>query len=367
MSTYIYLIVFVLVASLISNAIGNPKRKDMFVLLVSGIALFALYVLRDYEVGRDILGYSEIYESMQSQVLFDASWTWMEWGYVLLMKLSSMIGLSFRGFLAIVYSLILIPLGVFVKRYSQNVTLSIIIFICFQLFVFSMSAIRQTLAMSICITAYMVANRNGIKSFLIYCLLVFFAVLVHRSSIVFVPAYFLMRKKLDFGMVLMYLSILFLAFFTQSDLLGRLSDFGESSNIALQENLSIGTFTYFMLFIILVTFVVVNRKSRSAETYNLVKSITGPSVIIQQSLTNHLNLFVCCVLIQVVFQGFMLMRAATFYQIFMLLVLPNLIEEFPKEFRFALRVAVVIGMFFIFYYAALLPNELDIVPYKFGV
>ena len=350
-----------------ANMFGKPRQKDTFILIVSGIALFAIYVLRDYSVGRDIMGYSETYDSMQNQVLFDASWTWMEWGYVLLMKLSSMIGLSFRGFLAIVYSIILIPLGVFIKRYSQNVTLSIIVFICFQLFVFSMSAVRQTLAMSICITAYMVANRNGFKPFLWYCILLVFAILVHRSAIVFAPAYFLMRKKFDFGMVMMYLIIIFLAFITQGDLLGRLSDFGESNNIALQENLSVGTFTYFMLFIIVVAFIVVYRKSRSAETYNLAKSITGPRVLIQQSLTNHLNLFVCCILLQIVFQGFMLMRAATFYQLFILLVLPNLIEEFPREIRPVLRIAVIIGMIFIFYYATLLPNELDIVPYKLGV
>ena len=367
MSIYIYLIVLVLVASLMSKVFGNPKHKDTFVLLISGIALFAIYVLRDYSVGRDILGYYEIYDSMHNHVLFDASWTWMEWGYVLLMKLASMLGLSFRGFLAIVYSMILIPLGVFVKRYSQDVTLSVIIFICFQFFVFSMSAIRQTLAMSICLTAYMVANRNGFKSFLLYCILVFYAFLVHRSAIVFVPAYLLMRKKLDFGMILIYLIVLFLAFITQGDLLGRLSDLGESNNVALQENLSIGTFTYFMSFIIVVAFIVVYRKARSAKTYSFAKSITGPTVFIQQSLTNHLNLFVCCVLIQIVFQGFMLMRAATFYQIFLLLVLPNLIEEFPKDMQFVLRVAVIIGMFFIFYYATLLPNELDIVPFLFGV
>ena len=63
----------------------------------------------------------------------------------------------------------------------------------------------------------------------------------------------------------------------------------------------------------------------------------------------------------------MLMRAATFYQLFILLVLPNLIEEFPREMRPVLRIAVIIGMIFIFYYATLLPNELDIVPYKLGV
>lgn len=367
MSTYIYLIVFVLIVSLMANMFGKPRRKDTFILIVSGIALFAIYVLRDYSVGRDIMGYSETYDGMQNQVLFDATWTWMEWGYVLLMKLSSMIGLSFRGFLAIVYSIILIPLGVFIKRYSKNVTLSIIVFICFQLFVFSMSAVRQTLAMSICITAYMVANRNGFKSFLWYCILLVFAILVHRSAIVFAPAYFLMRKKFDFGMVMMYLIIIVLAFIAQGDLLGQLSDFGESKSIELQDNLSTGSFAYFMLFIIVVAFIVVYRKSQSAATYNLVKSITGSRVLIQQSLTNHLNLFVCCILLQFVFKGFMLMRAATFYQLFMLLVLPNLIEEFPREMRPALRIAIIIGMFFIFYYATLIPNELDIVPYKLGV
>ncbi len=178
MAIYFGLVILVLVASLVSYIWSNKDRKSTFVLLVSGIALFAVYVLRDYSVGRDIPGYYEVYDNMSRELLFDASWTWMEWGYVLLMKLCSMLGLSFRSFLGVLYTFILVPLMIFLKRYSKNVTLSIIIFICFQFFVFSMSALRQTLAMSICMTAYMVANKNGFKSFLGYCALIILS-LIH--------------------------------------------------------------------------------------------------------------------------------------------------------------------------------------------
>lgn len=366
MGIYIGLVIFVLSISFIASVWGNPKRKDNFILFSSCLALFAIYVLRDFSVGRDLPGYYEVYENMQTHTLFDASWIWMEWGFVLLMKLSSLLGLSFRAFLAIVYALVLIPLSIFLKRYSRNVTLSIIIFICFQFFVFSMSAVRQTLAMSVCMAAYMVANKNGLKSFLWYCILIAIAVLIHRSAIVFAPVYLLMRKKSDLSMILIYITILLLAYFAQGDLLDRLSQLGESKSISIQENLDVGTFFYFMLLIIVIAYIMIYKKSRKAESYGLIGSIMGHKMTIQQSLTNHLNLFVCCIIIEFAFRGFMLMRAATYYQFFLLLVLPNLIEEFPKELRPFLRFVVIVGMLFIFYYSTLRPNELDIVPYRFG-
>ena len=164
-----------------------------------------------------------------------------------------------------------------------------------------------------------------------------------------------MRRRLDLGMILIYLVFLFFAFLTQGEFLGRLRELEDSSNLAFQENLDIGSFFYFMLLITIAAFIVLSQKSQRAEAYDLVKSLTGPKTIIKQSLTNFLNLFVWCLIIQFVFQGYMLMRAATYYQIFMLLILPNFIEEFPNKVRPFLGIVVVLGMVYIFYYATLLP------------
>ena len=365
MVIYLVLIVLILVFSLISRVAFRGERRKSFVLISFGICLYCIYVFRDFSVGRDILGYYDIYESISGYALFDASWTWMEWGYVLLMKLFSLMGLSFRCFLAFVYAVVLIPLFVFIKRYSKDVTLSLIIYMCFQFFVFSMSALRQSMAMSICLIAYMMGKNNGLIPFLKYCILVLMAVLIHRSAIVFAPAYFLMRFKLDFRMIVAYSVGLILALNFKDYFITYIGETGEVVSTAFQENLSIGAFFYFVCFVILVSLFVNLGKLEKLQLDNMINKNRGFKIVLDQSLSYYLCLLICGCIIQFVFRGFLLMRAATYYQIFLLLVLPGLVVEFPKEIRPALKVVIIVGMVAIFYFATLLRNELDIVPYHF--
>lgn len=364
MEIYFGLIAFLIVLSFVCK-LSDTTNNDRIVIVLFSVALFIIYVFRDYSVGRDIPGYVDIYESMSSHDLYDASWTWMEWGYVLLMKVFSMLGLSFRVFWAFIYAVTIIPLMCFIKKYSKDVTLSLIIFMCFQFFVFSMSALRQTMAMSICLTAYMVGNRNGLKSFIYYCLLIVLAVLIHRSAIVFAPAYFLMRWRLDFKMVFAYLTIIVVAQSLKLSVMTFLDRNGESENTLFNDDLSLGAFFVFMCLIILFSVLVSIRKPQKKTSYGIIESVFGHDEIIEQSLSNFLNLLTCCIVVQLVFQGFLLMRAAMFYEVFLLLVLPNITLEFSKEIRPFIKLAIIIGMVFIFYFSTLLPNELDIVPYKF--
>ena len=368
MGIYLGLLALIIILPLASRLWPVERSRDDFVLITFGIALFLVYVLRDFSVGRDSPHYLEVYETVGNQELFDASWIWMEWGYVLLMKVSSLLGLPFRAFLMVIYALVEIPLLLFIKRYSHDITLSLIVFMCFQFFVFSMSALRQTLAMSLCLMGYMAAQNNGVRSFLLYLMWVLLATLIHRSAIVFLPVYILMRWKLNFKMVITYVIVVMIALLFNAGLIwGLRAETGEAEATAFQENLSLGAFFWFMLLIAVVTFVLIYAKSMRQQSIGIIGSITGGRSLIPQTLTNHANLFACCLVLQVVFQGFMLMRAATFYQVFLLLVIPNLLDELPRQVRLVARLVIIVGMIVIFYYSTLAINELDIVPFKLGI
>lgn len=368
MGVYFGLVLLILILPFLGIAWKDEGKRAGFSLIVFGIALFLVYVLRDFSVGRDIPGYCEVYETMYARALFDASWTWMEWGYVLLMKVCSMLGLSARAFLAVVYVIIEVPLLLFIKRCSKDVTLSLVVFMCFQFFVFSMSALRQTMAMSLCLMGYMAAQRNGLRPFLSYVFWLVLACLVHRSAIVFAPVYALMRWKLNIKMIIVYIvTVVFAVALKANIILGLRSDANEVESTTVQENLSIGAFFWFMMLVVAIAFVFSYVKYSRQKSPGIVKSLFSYGDSIPQTLSNHSNLLMCCLVLQYIFRGFMLMRAAVFYQVFLLLVIPEILEELPKQMKGAARILVIAGMVAIFYLATLSHNELDIVPYRLGI
>lgn len=366
MEIYLGLVILVLILSFLSLYFKGENERKNFILFAFGGVLMVVYTFRSYSVGRDIMNYYEIYQGMDAHALFDASWIWIEWGYVLFMKVFSMMGLSFRTFLGVNYLLILIPLFVFIRRYSRDVTLSLIIFICFQFFVFSMSALRQMLAMSICLWAYLVANKNGISGFLGFITLIVIATLIHRSAVVFAPAYLLMRWKFSLKMIVLYAFFVVGVVLFRDRILFAIKVTGEEVNTTYEDVLSIGSFFYFIVFIVFLSLFVVYHKTLSNHSSNSYHSFGEASPQYDQSLAYHLNLLVFCPIIQFLFEGYELMRAAMIYQVFILLVLPNLVYEFPKKIRPIIRTAIIVGMIIIFYYSTLLPNELDIIPYRLG-
>mgnify|MGYP001211866545 FL=1 len=135
MKAYIILLVFIYLAYFVTRlGTGSIKRHNQRFLIISFLAIYALCALRDYSVGRDIPGYIETYEMAGNYPFMDTSWTHMELGYVSFMQVCSMIGLSSRIFLCLVYVIMLYPLYLTIKRYSQDYLLSVIIFVCFNSF-----------------------------------------------------------------------------------------------------------------------------------------------------------------------------------------------------------------------------------------
>lgn len=80
----------------------------------------------------------------------------------------------------------------FIYKHSKNVMLSTVLYICLGLMTFNMNGMRQALAMSICLFAYDFAKNKKLIPFLCMILL---AMLVHKTSIVFLLVYFITYLK----------------------------------------------------------------------------------------------------------------------------------------------------------------------------
>lgn len=327
--------------------------------------LLSIFVLRDYSVGRDIPGYAEIYESAGMQQWFDYDWIYMEPGYVFLMKLCNTLGISFRLFLLILYSILVIPIGVYISKSSKDISLSLIIYVCFQFFVFNMSALRQSAAMGLCLIAFIVAHKNGKAAFLGYIILVIAAISIHKSAIVFLPAYFIMRQRLSPKMLLLYSVIAVFAIIKRTSVLQFFQD-NQFTDYQFDQALTIGP-SFFLTLVVLV-FAAIRGLEQENETsfINISKNILAKPESITLGLSNYANLLACSILLLLAFSGTILMRASTFYQLSIIIIVPNIFASLECDTRRIFKFGFIIVMYAIFYYTVLLPNQFDIIPYIWG-
>lgn len=359
MTPYILLILIALSLSFSTKTLNVNRTKRIFSVTFFFLLLYLLFVLRDINIGRDLPGYSDTYDDARYYNWFDSSWTYMEAGYVFLMKLCSSFGLSFKWFMSICYILVVIPLGKYVCKYSKDISLSLIIYLCFQFFVFNMSGLRQSMAMSLCLMALMVGQQKGIVSFIKYLLLVLCATLIHRSALVFVPAYFLMRVTINFKLGLLYLFLGIIASSVKMTLLQFLQD-NEVTRYEFNEALTNGA-SFIMLLLILIVSMFLSKSSNfKNDTGNLQTSDT-----IKLTLGNYANLLAISLLLLVTFSGTILMRSASYYNIVLIILVPELLNRFNSSVKPIAKIAFMTLMIGIFYFTVLVPNQFDIVPYRF--
>ena len=104
MEIYIIMLLLVYITYFITNNTYRTSEKaSKRFLIVSFVIIYLVCALRDYSVGRDIPGYMETYELSSQYPLWDATWIYMESGYVAYMKICSLLGFSNRMFLFVIY------------------------------------------------------------------------------------------------------------------------------------------------------------------------------------------------------------------------------------------------------------------------
>lgn len=358
MTIYLVLILFLFVVSFLSRG-KDVSNRNKIITISSFLFIYLICIVRDYSVGVDIPAYKEAYEMSSGYEWFDASWIYMEPGYVFLMKVISSLGLSFRMFMSVAYLLLVVPISIYIIKYSKDPSLSIIIFICFTFFVFVLSALRQTLAFSFCLMAFLVATRKGKKSLLLYCCLLLIAFSMHKSAIVFLPTYYLMRKRLNFKRIVLYVLLGFVASIWKPIIIQYFQS-NEISKYGIDQNLTAGSSLVFIIVIIIISWLLSRKSNSIGQVYEIDKET------INIDLLNYSNLLAFSALVQIAFSGTILMRAAMFYQINILIVLPNMLILMHPKVRPIARCIIILLMLAVFYFTVLVPKQFDIVPFKFA-
>lgn len=354
MGIYIFQLMLILTVSFIVNNQKNLSqgKKKKKILSISIGLIWLICVLKKYTVGIDVPGYRKIYIMSADWPWFSFSNVYFEKGYTLLMQLFSKNGIDFQIFNAFVYTVIYVPWYFFLKRYSKQPTMSIIIYICYQFWVFNMSGLRQGMAMSICLIAFMLLEKKRVRNVIGFVLIVVVASFIHRSAILFLFALGIYFFSADIKTLFTFFIIFASCFVLRSNIVGFVNSFAGDYQVGM--NMDLGG-----SFIMLAGFTIFGFAAITMTSSE--KPIAGQLDIDRASI----YMMLCAIAFNLAMNGSSLLRAASYFSMFVTVSFPNSLTRCTWKSKLLANLAVIVFMLGLYFSNVLLPNQLDILPYKF--
>lgn len=192
------LIYFVLIAIIVllyyfinKTKWSDSIKRNNFV-WISAVLFLLLFGLRDQSMGIDVGTYINSFEEINKmtlgQVLSNPNYIHFEPGFVILNKLIGSISLDANFYLFCISLICIVFVFVVIQKHSSNALISVLVWMCCGHFLFIFSALRQAIAISICLYSMsLLWDKHPIK----FMIGVLFACLFHKSSaitlVVFIP------------------------------------------------------------------------------------------------------------------------------------------------------------------------------------
>lgn len=196
---YIYYILFILL--IFGNIVYNNDKTHVLkfkhgtcskFIVYTTVLLILIMGLRAETVGSDTEQYAERYDNTLARFALGSENP--ELGFdALQLVFYQYLNIGYNGFLFFIAMVCSITIGIFIKRYVADELTAVFIFIMFLLAMY-MSGIRQCTALSLCILAFIMADKRKLLPFL---MLIALAYTIHNSSIVFLPVYLLWHIRIS--------------------------------------------------------------------------------------------------------------------------------------------------------------------------
>ncbi|WP_298505526.1 EpsG family protein [uncultured Maribacter sp.] len=199
MFIYLFIIVISFLFAFLSldKSIVFSKKKIFYLCTFLSTVLIFVASIR-FEIGFDFFLYRKIFEELPS---FFSLFSNMEFeiGYTLFSFIVKLISNSFQFFLFVIAITTIILSQKSIIKHSPYPLISMFIYICFFYFFVVMGQMRQGLSMAVLFYSYKYIIKNNFRHFFITVLI---ASSFHISSLIFLPAYFVVRKKIKVSKIL---------------------------------------------------------------------------------------------------------------------------------------------------------------------
>lgn len=185
----VYLVLFALAILLaVPLVMKNPTPvKKTIYLGIMFVLMFLVSIFR-YGIGSDYYSYIRIFRQIDSAGFGEVFTLGFEPIFALLMKLITFVTDDPQVMYGIFAVLILAPVAWSIRKYSDNVWLSVVVYLCLTLFYNSLNFIRQSLAASLLLLAYGFMKERKVVPVLIFGIC---AALLHYTAAAFLPLYLL--------------------------------------------------------------------------------------------------------------------------------------------------------------------------------
>lgn len=359
MSIYVFLVSYIVIFPIILKSVfRNHHTYRKAVALWGMFAVFLLLSLKAPSVGMDIWGYKREYELARFQSWLSWDYVYFESGYIFLNKLFSKLGVSFQLFTAFLYGFTCFAWYKIIKKHSTNPAMSVLIFVCYQFFVFSNSALRQTLSIAICIFAFLELEKSTWRSSLISTLLFLGAYAVHTGALAFVAvivAWLLSKNRKKISLIEIFLTLIAgIALRTSIQSIIK-NQFGRSGfDLSF---ITSGNFWFIVLIFAFICYTYYFYCLRGINTQTFYEEFYIYSFTVRISLY--------CVLGQILFSGSTVLRSVIYLTLFIAVLLPSFICLYSRKDRTVINILLSAFLIYLFVTQTLLPNQLQIVPYKF--
>lgn len=248
-------------------------------LIISGFILFLFVANRSIYFGADVIGYINKFNEIKNlnfSYIFSVAFFESEKDPVFyyLAKITSFIGIDYRGWIAILSGIFITSFSIILYKYSKLPMISILLIISLGYLTFSMTGLRQGMAISFILLSYTFIRDRKIWKFI---LVVLFAALFHSSALVFLIAYPLAFLKFNSKHVFTFLLVLILYLFFSNQIISLLNILIWSDQYDYYLNNNEGlNYTGFLiqliifLFCLIFTKKVLNKNAKDITLYNLV-------------------------------------------------------------------------------------------------
>lgn len=345
MDIYIYNLVFLsAIATLFATIKNKNINTKMFFVVIACLQLIIIQGLRAQTVGTDVAGYINIYNKLQFGNFADIFDQRMEVGFCFLVKIISLFEVDDQIYLSILSAFIIIPVGYTIYKYSRHPFLSFYLYITFGFYTASFCAIRQHIAYGIIFLTLGSIRKRKLWKFVF---LAFLAITMHKSAIIFLPAYFLSKirvNKISIGLI----PIIFMTVFTFR---AEIVEYAINSLFTSYEIVESSSYMWMLLGIILFIFGLLVYKQVTINKDNHIYYTFMVTALLLMSLATITD---------------NAMRMVDYYYIFLILYIPAIVDGFNNKSVKNIIIFLILGCSVIVYYILLSTQTgYGIVPYEF--
>lgn len=297
------------------------------------LIIILLAALRNTKVGTDTLGYLLDYQELPNYTFESLAYRYKGYlGYYYASKIFSLLGFSVKVWFGFIEALYALALYMLTDKFSKDKLFSILLFVTIGLLTFSMAGLKQVMAMSFMIFAFLsFLNKRYIQT----VLYIFIAYFCHIVVLVFLAVfvlYIIRNKKYFFPLVFL---VTFLCYFYGSGFFVYVIDFLDNSHfesyLEIDTSYTAVTLIFYCIILLVSLF---GYKYYYGNESSLARFVLGVTILVcaVQSLASiSPNMF----------------RLALCYAPFMMFILPNTIY-YSRNKQLELIIIVFVILYFLY-------------------